>query len=155
MGLRTTILWIHALAGVAWVAACVCFVIAGLALTAGSKDQRNFALRAAPQIDRFNVGAAIVLLLTGGINLGLAGVIRDFRFSFQFGLILTIKVMLFIVMSIVLGRSLRIAASLRESADGVGGDAVAGATNRMIRAHGAIALMGGIALLLGLWLMGS
>jgi hypothetical protein len=34
-------------------------------------------------------------------------------------------------------------------------DAVPGATSRMVKAHIAIVAMGGIALLLGTWLMGS
>ncbi|MGO9606681.1 MAG: hypothetical protein ACLQAT_25385 [Candidatus Binataceae bacterium] len=154
MGLRTVILWIHALAGAGWVAACVAFVIAGLALAAGSEEQRNFALRAAPKIDRFNIVAAIVLLLTGAANLLLAGLIRNFRFSSQFGLTLGAKVILFIGMSIALAWTLRTAASLRTSAD-ADDEALAGITSRMVRAHGAIAIMGGLALLLGLWLMGS
>lgn len=155
MELRITILWIHALAGAGWVAACVCFVIAGLALTAGSDEQRTFALRAAPQIDRFNLAAALTVVLSGAVNLGFAGLIRRFSFSLQFGLILAIKVILFIGMSIALGRSLRIAASLGEPTHSAAGDAIATATNRMIKTHGAIAAMGGVALLLGLWLMGS
>ena len=130
------------------------FVIAGLALAAGSEEQRNFALRAAPKIDGFNLAAAIVLLLTGAVNLALAGLIRNFQFSPEFGLILGAKVILFIGMSIALGWALRTAASLRDSADACG-NSFAGVTTRMIQAHGAIAMMGGLALLLGLWLMGS
>ena len=34
-------------------------------------------------------------------------------------------------------------------------DAMAGAMTRMVKAHAAIVAMGGIALLLGTWLMGS
>ncbi len=155
MELRTTILWIHALAGAAWVAACVCFVIAGLALAAGSEEQRTFTLRAAPKIVAFNLTAAIVLLLTGGINLALAGEIRDFQFSSQFELLLSAKLALFVGMSIVLGWTLRAVGSLRNSGAPSPTEAVTTTTSRLVRAHGAIAAMGGCALLLGLWLMGA
>ncbi|HTR61193.1 MAG TPA: hypothetical protein VMH37_05785, partial [Candidatus Binataceae bacterium] len=88
MLLQTIILWMHALAGAAWVAACLCFVIAGLALASGSDEQRNFALRAAPKIVGFNLMAAILLLLSGGLNLVLAGIARNFNFSGDFTRIL-------------------------------------------------------------------
>lgn len=155
MELRSTILWIHALAGGAWVTACVCFVIAGLAIAAGSEEQINFALRAAPKIDGFNIAAATVVLVTGGFNLALAGVARSFDFSAQFGIILAIKVILFIAMALALGRALSITATLRAVADKGRVAAIPGATARTVRWHGAIAAMGAIALLCGLWLMGS
>src|SRR5882672_10939512 len=52
LSLATTILWIHATAGALWIGACACFVIAGLALTPGSDEHRNFVTRSAPKIDR-------------------------------------------------------------------------------------------------------
>jgi hypothetical protein len=156
MALRTVILWIHALAGAGWVAACVCFVIAGLALTAGGDEQRDFALGAAPRIVGFSLAAALVLLLTGAVNLVLAGVVRSFRFSQEFGGILGLKVVLFVVMFLVLRWTLRAAASLHDDAQPAApmntlADRMAG----MVRAQGAIAVMGAVALLLGLWLMGT
>jgi hypothetical protein len=154
MALRTTVLWIHALAGGGWVAACGCFVIAGLAIAAGSEEQRSFAMRAAPAIDRFNLAAAAILLITGLANFTLAGLARGFRFSAQFKIILSIKVMLFVGMAIALGHSLRIAAAMRAGAP-TDGDPVARGVDRMVRAHGAIVAMGAAALLLGLWLLGS
>ncbi|HVA78838.1 MAG TPA: hypothetical protein VNF27_13130 [Candidatus Binataceae bacterium] len=155
MELRSTILWIHALAGGAWVTACVCFVIAGLALAAGSEEQVNFALRAAPKIDGFNIAAAAVVLATGGINLAIAGIARDFKFSGQFTTMLTVKVVLFIGMSLALGRALRITATLRAVADKGRVAAIPGGTLRTVRWHGAIVAMGALALLCGLWLAGS
>jgi hypothetical protein len=155
MELRSTILWIHALAGGAWVTACGCFVIAGLAIAAGSEEQVNFALRAAPKIDGFNIVAATVVLVTGGFNLALAGVARGFNFSAQFGIILVVKVILFIAMALALGRALSITATLRAVADKGRVAAIPGATARTVRRHGAIAAMGAIALVCGLWLMGS
>jgi hypothetical protein len=156
MALRTTVLWIHALAGGGWVAACGCFVIAGLAISAGSEEQRSFAMRAAPAIDRFNLAAAAILLVSGLANFTMAGLARGFRFSAQFKIILSIKVMLFVGMAIALGRSLRIAAAMRAAAAESGdADGVPRSVDRMVRAHGAIVAMGATALLLGLWLLGS
>lgn len=154
MEVRNTVLWIHALAGGAWVTACVCFVIAGLALAAGSEEQANFAIRAAPKIDGFNLAAAAVVLITGALNLAFAGVARNFHFSTQFGIVLTAKVVLFIGMSIALGRAIRITADLRASLK-ESGLAISVATARSVRWHGAITAMGAAALLLGLWLAGS
>jgi hypothetical protein len=155
MELRSTILWIHALAGGAWVTACVCFVIAGLAIAAGSEEQVNFAIRAAPKIDGFNIAAAAVVLVTGGFNLALAAVARNFNFSAQFGIILGVKVILFIGMSLALGRALSITATLGAVAGKGRTAAIPRATARNAGWHGAIAAMGAIALLCGLWLMGS
>ena len=154
MALRTVILWIHALAGAGWVAAGVCFVIAGLALT--GDEQRDFALGAAPRIVGFSLAAALVLFLTGAVNLVLAGIARRFRFSKEFGGILGIKVVLFVVMVLALRWTLRAAAALRDAAQPTPPlDALADKTAGMLRAQGAIALMGAVALLLGLWLMGT
>lgn len=155
MELRSAILWIHAGAAAAWVAASVCFIVAGLALVAGSEEQRNFAMRAASKIDAFNLAAALTLLFTGAANFAVAGVLRGFHFSGQFELILGVKVILFVGMSIALGRALRTAASLRVSHDSPSADTIANTTTRMMLAHGAIVAMGGVALLLGLWLMGT
>src|SRR5581483_459629 len=107
MGLRTAMLWVHALAGGAWVAAALSFVAAGLALTAGSDEQRNFALRAAPRIAAFSAAAAVLVLAAGAFNFVLAGIARGFRFSSQFTLILSIKLALFVAMSIAAGWTLR------------------------------------------------
>jgi len=156
MLLQTIILWMHALAGAAWVAACLCFVIAGLALASGSDEQRNFALRAAPKIVGFNLMAAILLLLSGGLNLVLAGIARNFNFSGDFTRILAIKIALFVAMFLAL---LYTARSSRALPDDSRPDAPLDALNDrvavMVRMHAAIAFMGAIALLLGLWLMGT
>ena len=68
----STILWTHAAAGAIWVGACACFVIAGLALAAGSVEQRKFTVNAAPKIDQLGLVAAAVLLVTGLIKLATA-----------------------------------------------------------------------------------
>ena len=156
MPLQTIILWMHALAGAGWVAACVCFVIAGLALPSGSNEQRSFALVAAPRIVLFNLVAAILVLLSGVANLILAGMARDFHFSTEFWRTLAVKVVLFITMFVVLRWTLSAARHLRDDAEPSALlDALSDHVTGMVRWHAAIAAMGGIALLLGLWLMGT
>ena len=156
MPLQTVILWIHALAGAGWVAACVCFVIAGLVLSEGGNEQRDFALGAGPRIVRFSLAAALVLLFTGAVNLFLAGIVRRFRFSPEFGRILGLKIVLFVVMFLVLRWTLRAGASLPDDAKSAAPpNALAHRLGGMVQAQGAIAVMGAVALLLGLWLMGT
>jgi putative copper export protein len=151
----TAILWTHAAAGALWVGACACFVIAGLALANGSDEQRNFTVSAAPKIDLLGLIAAAILLATGLFNLTTAGVARRFVFSTMFMTVLAIKIALFIVMIVVMTWSMRIGAVIRAVLERGRGDAVPGAMRRMVRAHIAIVAMGGIALILGTWLMGS
>jgi hypothetical protein len=156
MALQTVILWIHALAGAGWVAACVCIVIAGLVLSAGGDEQRDFALGTAPRIVKFSLAAALVLFFTGAVNLVLAGIVRSFRFSQEFGSILGLKVVLFVLMFLTLRWTLRAAASLPGDAQpATPPSALAHTMAGMVRAQGAIAVMGAVALLLGLWLMGT
>ena len=149
------ILWTHAAAGAIWVGACACFVIAGLALTTGSVEQRNFVANAAPKIDLLGLVPAVVLLITGFINLLTAGAARRFVFSTAFMSVLAIKIALFIVMIVVMMWSMRIGAVIKAVVARGRTDAVPGAMSRMTRAHIAIVAMGGIALILGTWLMGS
>jgi len=151
----TAILWTHAASGAIWVGACACFVIAGLALDAGSVEQRNFVAGAAPKIDRLGLVAAVVLLGTGLFNLMATGVSRRFAFSTAFMTVLAIKVALFIVMIVVMTWSMRVGAVIRAVVARGRADAVPGAMRRMVKAHVAIVAMGGIALILGTWLMGS
>ena len=153
--LRSAILWTHAAAGAIWVGACACFVIAGLALPTGSDEQRNFVANAAPKIDLLGTRCGDRLLLTGFINLMTAGVARRFIFSTAFMTVLAIKIALFIVMIVVMTWSMRIGAVIRAVVARGRADAVPTAMTRMTRAHVAIVAMGGIALILGTWLMGS
>jgi uncharacterized membrane protein YidH (DUF202 family) len=155
MAARTVILWTHALSGAAWIGACACFVIAGLALERDSAEQRDFAARVAPKLDRVNVGAAIVLLATGAVNLALAGWARGFHFPPVFVMLLGTKVLLFIAMTAALGVALRTDVLIRALLDKGRANAVPGAMIRMMQAHGLTIALGSIALVLGLWLAGS
>ena len=136
--LTTAILWIHATAGALWIGACACFVIAALALTPGTNEHRNFVVRSAPKIDRLAILAAALLLLTGLVNLVQAAISRQFAFSTAFKTVLAIKIVLYIAMLFTMRSSIKTAG-----------------IDRKVKAHAAIAAMGSIALLLGLWLIGS
>ena len=136
--MTTAILWIHATAGALWIGACACFVIAGLALTPGSDEHKNFVVRSAPKIDRLAMLAAALLLLTGLVNLAQAAISRQFAFSTAFTTVLAIKILIFIAMLATMRSSMK-----------------TGAMERTLKAHAAIVAMGSIALLLGLWLIGS
>ena len=136
--MTTAILWIHATAGALWIGACACFVIAALALTPGTNEHRNFVDRSAPKIDRLAILAAALLLLTGLVNLAQAAISRQFAFSTAFTTVLAIKIVLYIAMLVTMRSSMKTAA-----------------IDRKVKAHAAIAAMGSIALLLGLWLIGS
>ena len=136
--MTTAILWIHATAGALWIGACACFVIAGLALTPGSDEHRNFVVRSAPKIDRLAILAAALLLLTGLANLVQAAISRQFAFSTAFTTVLAIKIVLYITMLVMMRSSMKTTAM-----------------DRMLKAHAAIVAMGAVALLLGLWLIGS
>lgn len=153
--MTTTILWIHATAGALWIGACACFVIAGLALTPGSPEQRNFVARSAPKIDRLAMLAAAFLFMTGLVNIAQAGISRQFAFSTAFMTVLAVKIALYIAMIIVMSWSMRIGAAIRAVIERGRSDALAGALDRMLKAHAAIVAMGAVALLLGLWLIGS
>jgi hypothetical protein len=78
-----------------------------------------------------------------------------FAFSTAFVNVLAIKIALFIVMIVVMTWSMRIGAAIRAVVAHGRSDAVPGAMSRMVAAHVAIVAMGGVALILGTWLMGS
>ena len=137
--MRTVILWTHAISGAIWIGACACFVIAGIALADGSLEQRSFLTNAAPKINRLGAISAALLLVTGLINFAILGAIWRFAYSAQFLSVLAAKVALFVAMTIALTYASRVGIAMRQ----------------MVRAHIAIVVMGGIALMLGLWLMGT
>ncbi len=154
MTARTVILWLHALSGAVWIGAAACFVIAALALSAGSDEQRDFAARVAPRIVALSAGAAGLLLVTGVLNFTLAGIARGFHFSTVFGAILAAKVVLFVAMTAALAAATRTSAAVRATLEEPR-DTVANAMNRMMKTQGTIVALGAMALVLGLWLIGT
>jgi hypothetical protein len=151
----TIILWTHAVSGALWIGASACFVIAGLALEPEGVEQRNFVTKAVPIIDRFGLAAAAVLFATGLVNLVTASIARRFVFSAQFAIVLSAKIVLFIVMATMLTCAMRTGALIRALMSKDRAGTLPTAVNRMVRSHSAIAAMGAVALVLGLWLMGT
>jgi uncharacterized membrane protein len=155
MALRTAILWMHVLAGALWIGACAAFVLAALALGPAPGERRDFIERVAPRIGWFCAATAAVVLATGAVNFILAGLARGFRFSMAFDVILAAKIALFVAMAAALAVALRTTAVIRAVLARGRDDAAAGAIRRMMKSHGAIAILGALALVLGLWLAGT
>jgi uncharacterized membrane protein len=150
-------LWVHVLAGALWIGASAAFVLAALALRPGpgAEERRDFVMRVAPRIGWFCAGAGAMVLASGALNFVLAGLAREFRFSAAFDAILAAKIALYIAMSAALGVALRTSAVIRAVLARGRDDAIPGAIRRMMKSHGAIAILGALALVLGLWLAGS
>ncbi|HUO05213.1 MAG TPA: hypothetical protein VMU16_08455 [Candidatus Binataceae bacterium] len=153
--MTSPLLWIHAIAGAAWVGASACFVIAGIGLVPGSGEALNFAVRGAPKINGFAMGAAIVLVLSGIANLFV--IIKDRRGALpaEFVMVLGIKVVLFFAMLAAIGSAIRAGAAARGEIERGNVNAVPPAIRSMTIAHGTVMAMGAVALILGLWLTGS
>ena len=77
--MRTTILWLHALGGVAWIGAAAVFVIASGAI--GLEDEEGLAMvrRVAPVINRIGLGAMLFIVVSGIVNIYIAGLMRRLR----------------------------------------------------------------------------
>lgn len=145
--LRTALLWVHALSGLIWIGSCASLVLASLALAAGSDEARDFMLKAAPRIDRLNLSAAATLLVSGAVNLAIAGAVRNYAFSSGFVAVLCAKIGLFATMALALAASWRAEAMIDHDAPG--------ATARMVKLSGLTVVSGTIAMVLGLWLLGA
>ncbi|HTY56810.1 MAG TPA: hypothetical protein VMB26_16510 [Candidatus Binataceae bacterium] len=150
--LSAAILWIHVLSGAIWIGACVCLAIAVSAIRAGSDEFRDFAARGVPTLNRINLVAAVALAIAGMTKL-LTLIASGFRPSAMFIDVLFIKIGLFFAMAMALGASMRAAAMLEVTADD--GPKSARAARKVAILSGLIAAMGGAAMLLGLWLVGS
>ena len=135
------------MSGVTWTGSCAAFALAGSALALGSDEWREFALKVAPRIDRLNLTAAAILLLTGALNLAIVSAARNYSLSATFVTVLSAKIGLFLAMTVALTASWRAETRIRS------GDASGMAW--AIRLSGLTAVAGGVALGLGLWLTGS
>lgn len=149
--IRTIILWTHAIGGAGWIGACVCFLIAAGAMGADTEEGHAFARRVAPAINRIGLGATILIVGTGLVNFFIAGQQRNYHFSNLFVEVLGAKIVGLIVMFVLL------IASFRAEPDLDGNDAAAFSRSmrRMLLCEGAIAAAGALAMILGLWLLGS
>ncbi len=146
---RTVIVWSHAVGGAAWVGACAAFLLAAGATGIEDEEGQRLARRVGPAINRIGLGAMLLIVLTGLVNIFLAGTQRGFHFSNPFIAILFIKIAILIAMFLLL------IASFRAEPDLEGRDSAARAIRRMLYFEDAIAALGALAIVLGLWLLGS
>ena len=151
LALRTTILWIHAIGGVAWIGASACFVIVVSVTSTEEEEGRAMIRRIAPAIDRVGMAAFLFILLSGIVNLYIAGLMRNFSFSDTFIEVLAAKIGIYLAMFAILTASFRAEAMLSSP------DATASqhAISRLLLLNIAVMALGATALLLGLWLLGS
>jgi hypothetical protein len=153
--MRITILWLHAVGGIAWVGAATVFVIA--ASTVGIEDDDGLAeglamtRRIAPAINRIGLVAMLFIIASGIVNIYIAGLMRGFAFSNAFIELLSIKIALLSAMYVLLTLSWR-AERMLASTDL---SQVHRAARRLIIFNLAIVGLGATALLIGLWLLGS
>jgi uncharacterized membrane protein len=154
MVIRSVVLWIHVLCGVTWVGTCASFLLAASAMTAESDEWREFALRAAPRINRINVVPALLVPMTGAGNLFSAALMRRTPFPPAFIGIIAMKVVIFFIMGVVLAASFAAERSMREGfAEST--DRGVTAARHLVRLYGTVAALGTVALGLGLWLAGT
>jgi hypothetical protein len=144
--LRTSFLWIHVLCGALWVATSLSFVLAAGAST--ESERTGFASRVAPVLNRLNLGAIVLLPLTGIANLIYVARAHHFRLPAAFVEVLGAKLLLLCGMAAALALAWGAAARLGSGAPGNG-------ERRLVWLYGAMAAMGAVALMLGLWLAGS
>lgn len=151
LALRTTILWIHAIGGVAWTGASACFVTVASVTGTEEEEGRAMIRRIAPVIDRVGLAAFLFILLSGIVNLYIAGLMRNFSFSDTFIEVLAAKIGIYLAMFAILTASFRAEAKLSSP------DAMASqrAISRLLLLNVAVMLLGATALLLGLWLLGA
>src|SRR5258708_19297958 len=118
MVIRSVVLWVHVLCGVIWIGTSASFLLAISAMTAESAEWRDFAVRAAPPINRINVVAALIIPMTGAGNLFSAALMRRSPFPPVFVGIVAIKVVLFFVMGVMLAPAFAADPPMRESFTG-------------------------------------
>jgi putative copper export protein len=152
--MRTTILWLHAVGGVAWVGAATVFVIA--AIVVGREDEGlaegpALVRRVAPVINRIGLAAMLFIVASGIVNIYIAGVMRDFAFSNSFIGVLAVKIALLSAMYVLLTMSWRCERQLASTDPSEAHRAV----RRLIIFNAAIVGLGAAALLMGLWLLGT
>ncbi len=153
--LGTAILWTHAVAGALWIGTSASFAIAGLALAPRSDEQRQFVERRASRINGLAMFSAIVLVLTGMLNLGRVFQMRAGSLSPVFLYVLGVKIVLYLAMLMALRIAMRAIPAMRFDLEQESHDEVPRAMRTMLRAHIATLAMGSIAMILGLWLVGS
>jgi len=155
MTIRAVILWVHVLCGVLWVGACATFILAAAVLAGEPDESLAFARRAVPQINRLCLPPALVIPLTGLVNLLFVARSRSVLPSEFLG-ILAAKVGFLVAMCGGLFRAWRTVAMLQRLSATGHLEALRELDIRRISAsYGIIVACGVAALGLGLWLSGT
>src|SRR5271167_4383959 len=102
MTIADIVVWIHVSSGIAWIGAALAFVLAAIAMERGSAERREFFVRAAKPIGMIGLAGAITIVITGVMNLWFAGRARNFNFRSQFVGVLSVKIVLYLAMSLAL-----------------------------------------------------
>jgi hypothetical protein len=142
---------LHAVGGVAWVGAAAVFVIASSAVGIEDDEGLTMIRRIAPIINRTGLAAMLFIVISGIVNIYIAGLMRRFAFSNVFVEILALKIAALSAMYVLLTLSWRAEANLA-SEDQL---QTHRAARRLMMFNLAIIGLGATALLLGLWLLGS
>jgi uncharacterized membrane protein len=155
MTLRTVILWIHVLCGVAWVGVCASFVLAASALSTENHEWQDFALRTAPLFNRVIMVVACIIPVTGIGNLYFAARARAGALPLEFLVILSAKIGLFAAMAMTLWAAWGAEAAMRRELEAGDVNGVKSKIHRLIGFYGLSVGLGAVALGLGLWLSGT
>jgi hypothetical protein len=156
MTIKTAILWLHATCGIAWVIISVGFFLATAALSSESQEMIDFAARAAPRLTRVCIGLAVIIPLTGFSNLFFAARGRRFVLPPEFIEIVIAKIALYSAMGAALWAASGVGSRLMLSETGTNAtDEKTRASRRLMTLYVSIALMGTVALGLGVWLSGT
>jgi uncharacterized membrane protein len=153
MAPASIVLTIHVLCGVLWVGVCASFILAASAMNRESDEWREFALKAAPRINRISLVLACLIPLSGLGNLYFAGQARGFKFAPEFVELLIAKIVLFFGMATALIAAWTTENAMTSKAGKASADV--NASRRLIRLYGVTVAMGTGALALGLWLAGT
>jgi hypothetical protein len=155
MSLRTAALWIHVLCGVTWVGTCASFVLVGSVLASEVDEWRDFALGAAPKINRVNLVAACGIPLTGIVNVFFATQAHGGVLPSSFITMLAVKISLFAAMAGTVTFAWDAEAKMHRALAGpdIGSGTVM--MRRLMLLYRVTVVMGAIALILGLWLSGT
>jgi hypothetical protein len=156
MALTQVVLWIHALCGVVWVGALASFVLAAAALSGEGGELREFAVRAAPRINRVCLVLACAIPLTGTGNLIFAARARGFALPREFIGIVSAKIALYAVMALLLRTAWHAETALRAKVTAEAGSTAETVEIRyLMKLYGFSVGAGALALGLGLWLSGT
>jgi hypothetical protein len=118
-----------------------------------SDEWREFALKAAPRINRISLILACLIPLTGLGNLYFASRARGFKFAPEFTELLSAKIVLFLGMAMALIKAWSAEAAMKSKA---GEDSIEVPVSRgLVRLYALTVAMGTAALALGLWLAGT